>query len=88
MPSLAMIGTIPNPANGSAHHHRNNAFRTNPHNKTADRYVQKSACLESALMALLPIPAATRRFALASTGITTTETGATMMMPGMLRSGD
>ena len=37
-------------------------------------------------MAPLPIPAATRRFALASNGITTTETAATMM-PGMLRSG-
>jgi hypothetical protein len=38
-------------------------------------------------MAPLPIPAATRRFARASNGITTTETAATMM-PGMLRSGD
>ena len=37
-------------------------------------------------MAPLPIPAATRRLALASNGITTTETAATMM-PGMLRSG-
>jgi putative transposase len=37
-------------------------------------------------MAPLPIPAATRRFALANIGITTTETAATMM-PGMLPYG-
>ena len=85
-PSLAMIGTITNPATGSAHHQPNNAFSSNPPNRIADRYVQKSACLESAFMAPLPIPAATRRFALASNGMTTTETAATMM-PGMLRSG-
>ena len=41
---------------------------------------------ESAFMAPLPIPAATRRFARANNGMTTTETAATMM-PGMLRSG-
>ena len=49
--------------------------------------MQKSACLESAFIAPLPIPAATRRFAFANTGMTTTETAATTM-PGMLRSGD
>ena len=49
-------------------------------------FVQKSVCRESACMAPLPIPAATRRLALASNGMTTTETAATMM-PGMLRSG-
>jgi hypothetical protein len=37
-------------------------------------------------MAPLPIAAATRRFARANNGITTTETAATMI-PGMLRSG-
>ena len=45
--------------------------------------MQKSVCRESACMAPLPIPVATRRFALASIGITITETAATMM--GMLR---
>jgi hypothetical protein len=34
--------------------------------------VQKSVCRESAFIAPLPIPAATRRLALASNGITTT----------------
>lgn len=45
-PSLPMIGTITIPATGSAHHHPNNAFRSKPPNRIADRYVQKSACLE------------------------------------------
>src|ERR1035441_4416166 len=83
--SLPMIGTITSAATGSAHHQPNNAFRSKPPNRIADKYVQKSACLESAFMALLPIPAATRRFARANNGMTTTDTAATMM-PGMLRS--
>ena len=70
-----MIGTITSPAIGSAHHQPNNAFRSKPPNRIADRYVQKSACLESACMAPLPIPAAIRRFAFASTGMTTTSGG-------------
>ena len=37
-------------------------------------------------MAPLPIPAATRRFALANNGMTITAAAATMI-PGMLRSG-
>ncbi|SPE42850.1 exported hypothetical protein [Candidatus Sulfopaludibacter sp. SbA3] len=49
--------------------------------------MQKSACLKSALMALPPLPAATRRFARANNGITETDTAATMI-PGMLRSDD
>jgi hypothetical protein len=81
-----MIGTITKPATGSAHHQPNNAFRSKPPNRIADRYVQKSACLESAFIAPLPIPAATRRFARANNGITTTETAATMM-PGILLAG-
>lgn len=40
----------------------------------------------NALMAPLPIPAATRRFALANNGMTITAAAATMI-PGMLRSG-
>ena len=55
-------------------------------NRMADRYGQKSACQESAFMAPLPIPAATRRLALASIGMTTTDTAATII-PRMLRSG-
>ena len=74
-PSLAMIGTITSPATGSAHDHPATAFRTNPPKRIAERYVQKSICRESALIAPLPIPAATRRLALASNGITTTGMG-------------
>ena len=55
-------------------------------NRIADRYVQKSACLESAVMAPLPIPTATFRFARASNGMTITAAAATMI-PGKLRSG-
>jgi len=62
---LPMIGTITNPATGSAHQ-PNKAFRSKPPSRIADGYVQKSACLESAFMALLPILAATGRFARAS----------------------
>ena len=83
---IAMIGTITSPATGSAHDHPNSAFGSKPPNRIAERDVQKSACLESAFMAPLPIPAPTRRFARANNGITTTETAATMI-PGMLRSG-
>jgi hypothetical protein len=67
-----MIGTITSPATGSAHHHPATAFRSNPPKRIAERYVQKSVCRESAFIAPLPIPAATRRLALASNGITTT----------------
>ena len=86
MPSFPMIGTITSPATGSAHHQPNNAFSSKPPNRIADRYVQKSACLESAFMALLPIPAATRRFARARSGMTMTEAAATIT-PGTLRFG-
>ena len=51
-----------------------------------DRYAQKSACLESACMASLPIPAATRRFAFANMGMTITAAAA-MIRPGMLGRG-
>jgi len=81
-----MIGTITSPATGSAHHHPAKAFKANPPNKIADKYVQTSACRESARMAPLLIPAAIRRFARANIGMTTTEAAATMM-PGILRSG-
>ena len=83
-PSFAMIGTITNPATGSAHHHPNNAFSNKPPKRMPDRYMQKSACLESACMAPLPIPTATRRFALARTGMTITAATA-ITTPGMLR---
>ena len=82
-----MIGTITSAATGSAHHQPNSAFRSKPPKRIADKYVQKSACLESAFMAPLPIPAATRRFAFANTGMTTTAAAA-IIMPGMLRSRD
>lgn len=80
-----MSGTITSPATGSAHYHPAIAFKSKPPNRRADRYVQKSVCRESACMAPLPIPAATLRLALASIGITITETAATMMS-GTLRS--
>ena len=73
MPSLAMIGTITSPATGSAHHHPATAFRSKPPKRIADRYVQKSVCRESAFIAPLPIPAATRRLALASNPPTTND---------------
>lgn len=66
-PSFPMIGTITSPAAGSAHHHPAIAFRSNPLNRMADKYVQKSVCRESACMAPLPIPTATRRLALTAT---------------------
>ena len=81
-----MIGTITRAATGSAHHHPNPAFRSSPPNRIADRYVQKSVCLESACMAALSIPLATRRFALASRGMTQSERAA-MTIPGKLRYG-
>ena len=81
-----MIGTITSAATGSAHHQPSTAFRTNPPNKIADKYVQKSVCRESPSMAALPIPAATRRFAFAKSGITMTDRAA-MMIPAILRSG-
>ena len=86
MPSLAMIGTITTPAAGSAHHHPRSAFKSRPPRRITERYVQKSVCLESALIAALSMPSATRRFARANIGMTTTEVAATMM-PRMLRSG-
>src|SRR5215472_7811310 len=58
-PSLAIIGTIANPATGSAHHQPKDAFSSKPPSRMAERYVQKSACLASALIAPLSIPAAT-----------------------------
>ncbi len=36
MPSFAVIGTMTNPATGSAHHQPNNAFRSKLPNKIAD----------------------------------------------------
>ena len=80
-----MIGTITNPATGSAQYQPKNAFSGSPTSRIADRYVQKSACLESALIAPLRIPAATLRFALANNGMTITAAAATMI-PAMLRS--
>jgi hypothetical protein len=80
-PSLAMIGAITSPATGSAHHHWARAFKSKPPKRIADRYVQKSVCRESACMAPLPIPAATLLFALASNGITITETAAGQTVP-------
>jgi len=74
------------PATGSAHHQSRSAFNSRPPKRIAERYVQKSVCLKSALIAALSVPSATRRFALATSGMTTTETAATAM-PGMLRSG-
>src|ERR1700722_113104 len=82
-PSLTMIGTIATPATGSAHHQPRSAFNSRPPKRIAERYVQKSVCLESALIAALSIPSATRRFALANSGMTTTET-AENTIPGML----
>ncbi len=38
-----MIGAITRPATGSAHHQPKSAFRSNPPNRIADKYVQKSA---------------------------------------------
>ena len=83
-PSFAMIGTMTSPATGSAHHQPTVAFRSKPPNRIADKYVQKSVCLESACIAALPRPRATRRLALARRGMTTSETVA-RTMPGMVR---
>ena len=48
-----MIGIMTSPATGSAHHQPTVAFRSRPPNRIADRYVQKSVCLESARIAAL-----------------------------------
>src|ERR1017187_3663713 len=85
-PSFPIIGTIASPAAGSAHHQPNRAFSSKPPKRIPERYVQKSACRESALMGLLPIVEATRRLALANSGMTTSEAAA-IKMPGILRSG-
>jgi len=74
-PSLAMIGTITTAATGSAHHQPRSAFNSRPPKRIAERYVQKSVCLESALIAALSIPSATRRFALANNGINDNRNG-------------
>ena len=52
-----MMGAITSPATGSAHHQPSKAFRTKPPNRIADRYAQKSACLESALMPAIAVEA-------------------------------
>jgi hypothetical protein len=54
IPSFAITGTITMAAARSAHHHPREAFRSSPINRMAERYTQKSVCLASACIAVLP----------------------------------
>ncbi len=42
-----MMGTMINPASGSAHHQPRVALSSSPISKMADKYTQKSVCLAS-----------------------------------------
>src|SRR5579883_320007 len=86
MPSFAMIGTITRAATGSAHHQPSSQLSARPTSRIAERYMQKSVWRESASIAALFSLAATRLFARARSGITTSDTTA-ITTPKTLRSG-
>jgi hypothetical protein len=74
-----MIGTITSPAIGSARHHPKSRIQYQDAQQDARQIHAEIRWLESACLAPLAIPAATRRFARANKGIATTDTEAIKM---------